>query len=184
MTDGCASAGGRSRRGSWCSRCSRSSASCDAASELLEEWRERATSIRAAGGTVAPTVWVNYPHLHEAEVVVWDLKPGQALVSTTKGIEPDRFLLMSQVLEELCPNNPVAVISGPNLAKEIAKRELAATVIASTNSDLRRNLQESLSCSYFRVYASDDLYGVELGGALKNIYAIVVTLEVSHPPMS
>ncbi|MDK2778924.1 MAG: NAD(P)H-dependent glycerol-3-phosphate dehydrogenase [Pseudomonadota bacterium] len=101
------------------------------------------------------------------------LTPDQALISTTKGIEADGFNLMSQVLAELCPDNPIGVLSGPNLAKEIAKRELAATVIASGNSDLRRNVQEALSCSYFRVYASNDLYGVELGGALKNIYAIV-----------
>lgn len=101
------------------------------------------------------------------------LMPHQALVSTTKGIEPDGFLLMSQVLEELCPDNPIGVLSGPNLAKEIAQRELAATVVASKHSELRRKVQSGLSCSYFRVYASDDLYGVELGGALKNIYAIV-----------
>ncbi|WP_301391443.1 NAD(P)H-dependent glycerol-3-phosphate dehydrogenase, partial [Thalassolituus sp. UBA2107] len=136
----------------------------------------RATTDLQEAVKGADVIFVSVPSKFVRQVVgsfVDDLKPGQALVSTTKGIEPDRFLLMSQVLEELCPNNPVAVISGPNLAKEIAKRELAATVIASTNSDLRRNLQESLSCSYFRVYASDDLYGVELGGALKNIYAIV-----------
>ncbi|MEQ3693114.1 MAG: NAD(P)H-dependent glycerol-3-phosphate dehydrogenase [Alcanivorax sp.] len=126
--------------------------------------------------TDADIVFVSVPSKFVRQVVssfAPNLKPTQALVSTTKGIEPEGFLLMSQVLEELCPNNPVAVISGPNLAKEIAKRELAATVIASKNSGLRRNLQESLSCSYFRVYASDDLFGVELGGALKNIYAIV-----------
>lgn len=124
----------------------------------------------------ADVVFVSVPSKFVRQVVASfapNLKPYQALVSTTKGIEPDHFLLMSQVLEELCPNNPVAVISGPNLAKEIARRELAATVIASKNSELRRNLQESLSCDYFRVYASDDLFGVELGGALKNIYAIV-----------
>ena len=94
----------------------------------------------------AEVIFVSVPSKFVRQVVgsfVDDLEPAQALVSTTKGIEPDRFLLMSQVLQELCPNNPVAVISGPNLAKEIAKRELAATVIASTNSDLRRNLQES-----------------------------------------
>lgn len=99
--------------------------------------------------------------------------PNQLLVSTTKGIEPEQFLLMSEVIAEVFPNNPVGVLSGPNLAKEIAKKELAATVIASENSDLRRDIQEALSCPYFRVYASNDLYGVELGGALKNIYAIV-----------
>lgn len=101
------------------------------------------------------------------------LKPHQYLVSTTKGIEPDAFLLMSDILEEECPDNPVGVLSGPNLAKEIAQRELAATVIASEHSELRRNVQASLSCPYFRIYASNDPYGVELGGALKNIYAII-----------
>ncbi|MFC3679970.1 NAD(P)H-dependent glycerol-3-phosphate dehydrogenase [Bacterioplanoides pacificum] len=124
----------------------------------------------------ADVIFVSVPSRYVREVVssfAAKLMPQQALVSTTKGIEPERFLLMSQVLEELCPANPVGVLSGPNLAKEIARRELAATVIASKNSDLRRNVQSGLSCSYFRVYASDDLYGVELSGALKNIYAIV-----------
>lgn len=124
----------------------------------------------------AEVVFVSVPSQFVREVVssfAPILTPDQALVSTTKGIEPDRFLMMSQVLKELCPNNPVGVLSGPNLAKEIARRELAATVIASENSELRRKVQEGLSCSYFRVYASNDVYGVELSGALKNIYAIV-----------
>ncbi|MCA6060939.1 MULTISPECIES: NAD(P)H-dependent glycerol-3-phosphate dehydrogenase [Thalassolituus] len=124
----------------------------------------------------AEVIFVSVPSKSVREVVssfAAELTPDQALVSTTKGIEPDGFLLMSQVLAEICPDNPVGVLSGPNLAKEIAKRELAATVIASENSDLRRNIQEALSCPYFRVYASNDLYGVELSGALKNIYAIV-----------
>lgn len=101
------------------------------------------------------------------------LQPHQVLLTTTKGIEHERFLLMSQVIQEICPNNPVAVLSGPNLAKEIARRELAASVVACEDAEVRRNIQTALSCSYFRIYASNDLYGVELGGALKNIYAIV-----------
>ncbi|MAD46744.1 MAG: NAD(P)H-dependent glycerol-3-phosphate dehydrogenase [Oceanospirillaceae bacterium] len=126
--------------------------------------------------TGADAIFVSVPSKSVREVVAsfhqW-LTPEQALISTTKGIEPEGFKLMSQVLSELCPDNPIGVLSGPNLAKEIAKRELAATVFASENSDLRRNLQQALSCDYFRVYASNDLYGVELSGALKNIYAIV-----------
>lgn len=101
------------------------------------------------------------------------LKPEQVLLTTTKGIEHERFLLMSQVIREVCPNNPIAVLSGPNLAKEIARRELAGSVVACEDADIRREIQSALSCSYFRIYASNDLYGVELGGALKNIYAIV-----------
>lgn len=101
------------------------------------------------------------------------LKPGQCLISTTKGIEPDGFNLMSQVLVDECPGHSVAVLSGPNLAKEIGCKQLTATVVASDDGALRTSVQDALGCEYFRVYASDDLYGVELSGALKNIYAIV-----------
>jgi len=107
------------------------------------------------------------------ESIASALKPEQVLLTTTKGIEHERFLLMSQVIREVCPNNPIAVLSGPNLAKEIARRELAGSVVACEDADIRREIQSALSCSYFRIYASNDLYGVELGGALKNIYAIV-----------
>lgn len=101
------------------------------------------------------------------------LSPGQCLISTTKGIEPDGFNLMSQVLNDECPGHPIAVLSGPNLAKEIGKKQLTATVVASADGALRAKVQNALGCEYFRVYASDDMYGVELSGALKNIYAIV-----------
>jgi glycerol-3-phosphate dehydrogenase (NAD(P)+) len=109
--------------------------------------------------------------------VVQKLKPylsaGQSLISTTKGIEPDGFNLMSDVLTDECPGHSVAVLSGPNLAKEIGQKQLTATVVASEDGTLRSQIQEALGCEYFRVYASDDMYGVELSGALKNIYAIV-----------
>lgn len=101
------------------------------------------------------------------------LTPGQSLISTTKGIEPDGFNLMSQVLANECPGHSVAVLSGPNLAKEIGQKQLTATVVASEDGALRCQIQDALGCEYFRVYASDDMYGVELSGALKNIYAIV-----------
>ena len=100
------------------------------------------------------------------------LTPDQILVSTTKGIEAEGFRLMSQIMREEI-DNPVGVISGPNLAKEIAKRFITATVIASEDARVRELVQQTLSNNYFRVYASNDMYGVELGGALKNIYAII-----------
>jgi len=107
------------------------------------------------------------------------IRPEQYLITTTKGIEPEHFLLMSQVLEVYFPNNSIGVISGPNLAKEIAAKHLAGTVIASDNADLRQRLQDLLQCAFFRVYASNDRYGVELGGALKNIYAIAAGLSAA-----
>ncbi len=97
----------------------------------------------------------------------------QLLVSTTKGIEPGSFKLMSQILSEEFPDNPVGVLSGPNLAKEVGNHQLTATVIASDSARIRARVQELLGCRYFRVYANVDKFGVELGGALKNIYAII-----------
>lgn len=101
------------------------------------------------------------------------LTKDQMLISTTKGIVADGFQLMSQVLLAKTNGNRVGVISGPNLAKEVAKRVLTATVIASEDADLRQAVQEVLANEYFRVYANNDMFGVELGGALKNIYAII-----------
>lgn len=101
------------------------------------------------------------------------IRPEQYIISTTKGIEPGTLNLMSDILHSELPDCPFGVMGGPNLAKEIARRELTATVIASEHSGLRNAVQDMLGCAYFRVYASADVYGVELGGALKNIYAIM-----------
>ena len=95
------------------------------------------------------------------------------LISTAKGIEAKSFLLPSQILEQEIPQCEVGVISGPNLAAEIAQFQITATVIASESDELCERVQELLASKYFRVYANHDRYGVELGGALKNIYAIV-----------
>lgn len=100
------------------------------------------------------------------------MPPHTALVSLTKGIEPDGFLLMSEVMIALAPSRSVGVISGPNLAKEIAQGQLAGTVIASRSEPLRNAVHDLLSNPRFRVYTNPDVYGVELAGALKNIYAI------------
>ena len=95
------------------------------------------------------------------------------LISAAKGIEAETFLLPSQILEQELPECKVGVISGPNLAKEIANFEITATVIASEHDSLCDRAQELLASNYFRIYANHDRYGVELAGALKNIYAIV-----------
>lgn len=100
------------------------------------------------------------------------IKPGTMVVSTAKGIEGDSFKLMSEVLSEEVEQPRVGVISGPNLAREVARKELTATVIASADKDLCDFVQETLSTDFFRVYANNDMFGVELAGALKNIYAV------------
>ena len=107
------------------------------------------------------------------------LRAEQMLISTTKGIEAQTFSLMSEILKQELPNSRVGVLSGPNLAKEVAAGQLTATVIASEDESLRTAVQAILHCAYFRVYASSDTYGVELGGTLKNIYAIAAGLSAA-----
>jgi glycerol-3-phosphate dehydrogenase (NAD(P)+) len=109
------------------------------------------------------------------ELARW-IDPAALVISTTKGIEEDGFRLMSQVLAEELPGNPLGVLSGPNLAKEIASGQLTGTVIASEHQRLNETVQSLLHSGNFRVYSSGDMYGVELGGALKNVYAIMAGL--------
>ena len=94
------------------------------------------------------------------------------LITATKGVEKEGFSLMSQILEEYYPANSIGVISGPNLAEEIAEGQLSGTVIASKDATLRDSVIKDLSNDFFKVYENNDPYGVEMGGALKNIYAI------------
>jgi glycerol-3-phosphate dehydrogenase (NAD(P)+) len=120
-----------------------------------------------------------------AREVARHLGPQVILISTTKGIEArggdagDSFRLMSQVLREEMPGVRLGVLSGPNLAKEIAAKQLTATVVASDDAALTATVQALLHCGYFRVYASNDMYGVELGGALKNVYAIMAGMAAA-----
>lgn len=104
------------------------------------------------------------------------ISPDDLLISATKGIEPEGFRLMSQLLGDLTPSQHVGAISGPNLAEEIAEQQYAGTVIATHHQQDAMLVQEVMRNDTLRVYASADVYGVELGGALKNIYAIVCGL--------
>jgi len=101
------------------------------------------------------------------------LQANTFVVSLTKGIEPDSFKLMSQVIQEELSDCSVGVMSGPNLAKEIAEGHITATVVASKYPKLNQTVQSVLGGSTFRVYDGTDTYGVELAGALKNCYAII-----------
>ena len=96
------------------------------------------------------------------------------LLLLTKGIERESFLGMSKVVEEVLNENGthIAVLSGPSFAKEVAKGSFTSSVIASKNKDLARYFQQMVHNDSFRVYISDDVTGVELGGSLKNVMAI------------
>jgi glycerol-3-phosphate dehydrogenase (NAD(P)+) len=86
---------------------------------------------------------------------------------------------MSQVLEQETGFRHIGVIAGPNLASEIADKQLTATVIASADPLTRTRFSRHWAARYFRVYASDDRHGVELAGALKNIYAIAAGMAAA-----
>ena len=105
---------------------------------------------------------------------------GQSIVSLTKGMEKDTFAMMSDIIKDELPEVNFGVMSGPNLAIEIMKNMPSATVIASESEPLRHAVQAALHSAFFRVFASDDVKGVELGGALKNIYAIAMGMAAAY----
>lgn len=98
--------------------------------------------------------------------------PSAILMSCTKGIEHGTGMRMSEILAEKFPTNPVAVLSGPNLAVEVARGLPSATVLGCRDEVIAETLQAALGSSRFRVYTSHEITGIELGGALKNIFAI------------
>lgn len=101
------------------------------------------------------------------------LPTGAVLVSATKGIETDTLARMSEVMTvETHGRHAVVVLSGPSFAAEVARRLPTALVAASADEQAVRLVQEGLRGPFFRLYASDDVAGVEVGGALKNIIAI------------
>ena len=95
------------------------------------------------------------------------------LVSATKGLEADTLLRMSQVIaQEVGPARPVVVLSGPSFAVEVAHQLPTAILAASSNAVATELVQSEFRGPYFRLYGSDDVVGVEIGGAMKNIIAI------------
>ena len=113
------------------------------------------------------------------ETIMERIKPmieeGSHIISCTKGIKLNPFRSMSDIISMNIDSkkNHVGVLSGPNLAREIAENKIAGTVIASSSNELIRDVKSTLSSDTFKVYSSNDLQGVELAGALKNIYAII-----------
>jgi len=105
------------------------------------------------------------------------LGPEAAIVSASKGVEVGSAKLMSEVFEEVIPGPTdarLAYLSGPSFAKEMAARQPTAVVVASLDEALGVRVQQLFSTNVFRVYTTDDVIGVELAGALKNVIAIAV----------
>ena len=147
---------------------------------LAEQVTPTADLAAAVGGSQLVFVTVPSASFREVAAELGAVtQPATGVVSATKGIDSSGFQLMSQILEQALPKARIGVISGPNLAEEMADGRFAGTVVASRHESLRAAVQEVLKSPTFRVYASSDVYGVELGGALKNIYAIVCGLATA-----
>ncbi len=106
------------------------------------------------------------------------IDPGIVILSCAKGIEAGTGERMSEILAEIFPQNEVAVISGPNHAEEMALGQATCAVIGACDQEAAKALQELFTLAHFRPYTSDDLAGIELGGAIKNVYAIAA--GISH----
>jgi glycerol-3-phosphate dehydrogenase (NAD(P)+) len=102
------------------------------------------------------------------------------VISLTKGIEAEGFWLMSEILAQEMPANPRGVLSGPNLAREIAAGHTTGSVIASERPAINTMIHDLLHSEAFLIYNSHDMYGVELGGALKNVYAILAGIAAAR----
>jgi glycerol-3-phosphate dehydrogenase (NAD(P)+) len=106
------------------------------------------------------------------ETIAPHLRPWVPVLSLAKGFEPETRLRMTQIVEEVLPDRPVGVLAGPNLAKEIMAGQPAGAVVALSEQHIASRLQAVFSTRTFRVFSHHDVVGCELGGALKNVYAI------------
>ena len=105
------------------------------------------------------------------------LQPGISIVSLSKGLEIETGSRMTEIIEQVCPRQTAALLTGPNLAQEIMAGYAAASVIATRSDRLQRELQDVFHSPLFRVYTNDDIIGCELGGVLKNIVAIAAGMS-------
>ena len=123
----------------------------------------------------AEVVLLATPSHHARDVlaqVAPHLAPSALVVSATKGIETGSLLRMSQVLAQVCGPRPVAVLSGPSFAQEVAAGKPVALVVAAQEKEVAGAVQMAFSTGSLRLYVSSDVVGVELGGALKNVIAL------------
>jgi glycerol-3-phosphate dehydrogenase (NAD(P)+) len=154
--------------------------------------QRRANAVYLPDVALPPNVWVTNAiadALADREVVVSAvpthgcrdvihagvpfLSRGAVIVSATKGLEGDTHLRMSQVIaQEAGAAHPVVVLSGPSFAVEVAQQLPTVVLVASSDVPAMELVQEEFRAPSFRLYASDDVVGVEMGGALKNIIAI------------
>lgn len=113
--------------------------------------------------------------MEQVKDVLIELKQQPIIIHATKGLEPKTHLRMSEVIEDvLSPEQyeAIVVLSGPSHAEEVARQDITTVAAASLNNEASKKVQQLFMCPYFRVYTNQDVIGVELGAALKNIIAL------------
>src|SRR5271157_2693370 len=108
-----------------------------------------------------------------------ELRPWVPVVSLVKGLEQGTNMRMSQIVDEVLPGHPAGILAGPNIAREVGEGYAAAAVLAMPDQHLAARLAQLFRTRRFRVYTTDDVTGVEMAGALKNVYAISVGMGYS-----
>ncbi|MCL1924666.1 MAG: NAD(P)-dependent glycerol-3-phosphate dehydrogenase [Defluviitaleaceae bacterium] len=115
------------------------------------------------------------PSIHIKELLTkmkQHIKDNSIIINASKGIESESLNIFSEVIKEILPTCETAVLSGPVHAEELSRKLPAACVLACENENISKELQEVFMNDYFRIYTNDDILGVELAGATKNIIAI------------
>lgn len=100
------------------------------------------------------------------------IKENQIIVNVSKGLEDTTLNRLSEVIKSELPNNPVAILSGPSHAEEVARKIPTTVTVSSESKATAEEIQNAFMTDYFRVYTNPDLIGVELGGAIKNVIAL------------
>jgi glycerol-3-phosphate dehydrogenase (NAD(P)+) len=142
----------------------------------------RATTDFAEAAHCADVVVMGVPSHGFRDVLTelaTELRPWVPVVSLVKGLEQGTNMRMSQVVDEVLPGHPAGILAGPNIAREVAEGYAAAAVLAMPDQNLAANLAGLFRTKRFRTYTTDDVIGVEMAGALKNVYAIAVGMGYS-----
>ncbi len=142
----------------------------------------RATNDFSAAVASADVIVMGVPS-HSFRGVLTDvaaeLRPWVPVVSLVKGLEQDTTMRMSQIVDEVLPGHPAGILAGPNIAREVAEGYAAAAVMAMPDQHLAAHLAGMFRTKRFRTYTTDDVVGVEMAGALKNVYAVAVGMGYS-----
>src|SRR5271157_6003516 len=146
-------------------------------------WGTTIASICARRGPTAKDINENHRNSRYLGKVLAELasqlRPWVPVVSLVKGLEQGTNKRMSQIVDEILPGHPAGILAGPNIAREVAEGYAAAAVLAMPDQHLAANLAELFRTRRFRTYTTDDVVGVEMAGALKNVYAIAVGMGYS-----